>query len=53
MGCAMQKPCLWAYADSEGLYQPKPSTQADQGLPCLLTESLDATECINGELRPA
>ena len=25
------------------------SLQSDQGLPCLLTESLDATECMNGQ----
>ena len=28
------------------------STQSDQGLHCLLTESLDTTECMNGEQRP-
>ena len=28
------------------------SAQSDQGLHCLLTESLDATECINGEQQP-
>ena len=26
--------------------------QSDQGLNCLLTESLDPTECINGKHRP-
>ena len=26
--------------------------QSDQDLHCLLTESLDATECMNGEQRP-
>ena len=26
--------------------------QSDQGLHCLLTESLDTTECMNGEQRP-
>ena len=28
------------------------SMQSDQGLHCLLTESLDTTECMNGEQRP-
>ena len=28
------------------------SVQSDQGLHCLLTESLDTTECMNGEQRP-
>ena len=27
--------------------------QSDQGLHCPLTESLDSTECTNGEQRPA
>ena len=30
------KKCLWAYADTEGIF-----VQSDQGLHCLLTESLD------------
>ena len=34
------KTCLREYADSEG---------PDQGLYCPLTESLDTTECMNGE----
>ena len=28
------------------------SAQSDQGLCCPLTESVDTTECINGEQRP-
>ena len=28
-----------------------PIPKSDQGLHCLLTESLDTTECINGEQR--
>ena len=28
------------------------SAQSDQGLHCMLTESLDTTECKNGEQRP-
>ena len=28
------------------------SAQSDQGLHCLLTESSDTTECMNGEQRP-
>ena len=28
------------------------SAQADQGLHCLLTESLDTTKCMNGEQQP-
>ena len=28
------------------------TVQSDQGLPCPLTESLDTTECMNGEQRP-
>ena len=43
------KKCLRAYADSEGPDQP---VHCDQGLPCPLTESLDITECMNGEQRP-
>ena len=33
------------FADSEGPDQPR--FQSDQSLPCLLTESLDITECMN------
>ena len=43
----MRKKCLRAYADSEGLDQP-----VHPGLQCLLTESLDTTECMNGAQRP-
>ena len=55
------KMCLRAYANSKGPDQPKIiDTQCDQGLHChltqghhcLLTESLDTTECMNGEQRP-
>ena len=45
------KTYIWAYADSEGLDQPA-NPQSDQGVPCPLTESLDTTECMNGEQRP-
>ena len=45
MGCTMQK-LVWAYADSEG---PDGLVQSNQGLRCLLTESLDTIECINEE----
>ena len=42
MGRAMRNR-VWAYADSEY------PDQTDLGLLCLLTESLDTTECTNGE----
>ena len=38
------KTCFQAYADSD--------VQSDQGIRCLLTESLDTTECMNGEEKP-
>ena len=49
-------PCkiyLQAYADSESLDQPAKSVQSDQVLPCLQTESLNNTECMNEEQRPS
>ena len=49
-GRALQKKCLRASADSEG---PDPHIRtSDQGLHCPFTESLDTTECMNGEQRP-
>ena len=44
----MKKMCLPVYADSEGPDQP---VQSNQGLHSPLTESLDTTECRNGEQR--
>ena len=38
---------VFVMVDSEGA-----STQSDQGLNSPLTESLDTTECMNGEQRP-
>ena len=43
------KTCLWAFADNKS---PDQQAQSDQGLHCPLTESLDTTECLNGEQRP-
>ena len=43
---------LWAYVDSEVPDQPAHWRKSDQDLHCLLSESLDATECMNGEQRP-
>ena len=43
------KMCLRAYADSDG---PDQAVQSDQGLHCLLTESLDTIECFNREQMP-
>ena len=48
---AKQK-CLWAYADSEGPDQPTHLCSYIR-LCCLLTESLDTIECINGEQMPS
>ena len=48
-------PCkiyLQANSDSESLDQPAKSVQSDQVLPCLQTESLNNTECMNEEQRP-
>ena len=44
------KTCLWAYANSKDPDQP---VHTDQGLHCLLKDSLDITECMNGEQSPA
>ena len=44
---ACKKKCLRAYANSESPEQP-----SDQGLNCLLTESLNTTVCRNSEQRP-
>ena len=49
-GPRLAKTCLRPCADSEDQDQPA-FAQADQGLHCPLTESLDTTECINGERR--
>ena len=38
-----------AYADSKGQGSACTSAKSDQGLPCLLSESLDTIECISGE----
>ena len=44
------KTCLRAYADSEGQISLR-TRAADHGLRCSQTESLDTTECVNGEQR--
>ena len=49
-GPRLAKTCLRPCADSEDPDQPA-FAQADQCLHCPLTESLDTTECINGERR--
>ena len=51
-GARHTETCLRAYADSEGPDQPAASAHSNQGLHCPLTESLDTTECLNGEQRP-
>ena len=43
------KTCPWAYVDSVGQDQDCASAWSDQCLHCPLTESLDTTECMNGE----
>ena len=51
MGCAMQKVSLGICRQR----RPRSacaSAQSDQGLHCPLTESLDTTECMNGDQRP-
>ena len=45
MGSAMQKHVFGHMGKSNA------AAQSDQGLHCLLTESLDTTECMNGEQR--
>ena len=50
VGCAMQIHVL----GHMGTGRPRSactSAQSDQGLHCLLTESLDTTECMTGEQR--
>ena len=51
--CTIRKYVFWslAYANSEDPDQPG-HLQSDQGLQFQLTESLDTTECMNGEQRP-
>ena len=44
MGFAMRK-CVFGLIEN----MASASAQSDQGLPCMLAESLDTTEYINGE----
>ena len=47
---AMQK-CVIGYMRTAKSPDHCASVQSDQGLSCPLTESLDTTECMNGEQR--
>ena len=49
MSCAMWKR-VFRHVDSQSSFQ---TVQSEQGLLCPLTESLDTTECFNGEQRIA
>ena len=51
--CQLHGPCrarkrVWACADSENR-RTYASAQSVQGLYCPITETLDITECVNGE----
>ena len=47
----MRKTCHWVYADNKGLHQPAHYDSHSQAH-SLLKESLNTTECMNGEQRP-
>ena len=51
LGCAMIK-CVFRHMQTGKPRSDFASVQSDQGLHCLLAESLDTTECMNGEQRP-
>ena len=44
--------CLRVYGDSDGSDQPAHPGGLIRVFPCQLKESVDTTECINGDQRP-
>ena len=44
--------CLWVVCGQRRPRSDCADAQSDLGLQCPLTESLDTTECMNGEHRP-